>query len=60
MPALAQKLVELEVAPALLAGLLIAPPFPAVMSTVDSALLVISASVVRDLIEKPFWCSTVR
>jgi len=54
MPALAQKLVELEVAPALLAGLLIAAPFAAVMSTVDSALLVISACVVRDLVEKSF------
>ena len=42
------------VAPPLLAGLLIAAPFAAVMSTVDSALLVISASVVRDLIQKTF------
>ncbi len=54
MPALAQRLVELDVAPAMLAGLLIAAPFAAVMSTVDSALLVISASVVRDLVEKSF------
>ena len=52
MPALATRLVELQVAPALLAGLLIAAPFAAVMSTVDSALLVISASIVRDLFEK--------
>jgi SSS family transporter len=52
MPALAMRLVELQAAPALLAGLLIAAPFAAVMSTVDSALLVISASVVRDLVEK--------
>jgi sodium/pantothenate symporter len=54
MPALVQRLVELDAAPALLAGLLIAAPFAAVMSTVDSALLVISACVVRDLIEKSF------
>jgi len=54
MPALAQRLVELKAAPALLAGLLIAAPFAAVMSTVDSALLVISACVVRDLVEKSF------
>lgn len=47
VPTLAQK-----VAPAWLAGLLIAAPFAAVMSTVDSALLVISAAVVRDLIQK--------
>ncbi len=40
-----------RVAP-LLAGLLIAAPFAAVMSTVDSALLVISASIVRDLVQK--------
>ena len=40
------------IAPPILAGLLIAAPFAAVMSTVDSALLVISASVVRDLIQK--------
>jgi len=54
MPALAQRLVELKAAPPLLAGLLIAAPFAAVMSTVDSALLVISACVVRDLVEKSF------
>lgn len=52
MPALVTRLVELQAAPALLAGLLIAAPFAAVMSTVDSALLVISASIVRDLFEK--------
>ena len=49
VPALAKK-----VAPAWLAGILIAAPFAAVMSTVDSALLVISASVVRDLVQKGF------
>lgn len=48
------KLAQL-VAPPLLAGLLIAAPFAAVMSTVDSALLVISAAVVRDLVQKT-WC----
>ncbi|GAB4147744.1 MAG: hypothetical protein Tsb009_21110 [Planctomycetaceae bacterium] len=47
VPLLAQK-----VAPPLLAGLLIAAPFAAVMSTVDSALLVVSAAVVRDLVQK--------
>ena len=47
VPRLAQM-----VAPPLLAGLLIAAPFAAVMSTVDSALLVVSAAVVRDLVQK--------
>ena len=42
------------VAPAWLAGVLIAAPFAAVMSTVDSALLVVSGSVVRDLMQKTF------
>jgi len=41
-----------RVAPIWLAGFLIAAPFAAVMSTVDSALLVISATVVRDLLQK--------
>jgi SSS family transporter len=41
-----------HVAPWWLAGLIIAAPFAAVMSTVDSGLLVISASIVRDLIQK--------
>ena len=45
------------VAPSWLAGLLIAAPFAAVMSTVDSALLVISAAVVRDLIKKSVYPS---
>ena len=44
-----------RVAPPLLAGLLIAAPFAAVMSTVDSALLVISASVVRDIVQKTWY-----
>jgi sodium/pantothenate symporter len=44
-----------QVAPPLLAGLLIAAPFAAVMSTVDSGLLVISGSVVRDLIQRTWW-----
>ena len=50
VPALAKV-----VAPSWLAGILIAAPFAAVMSTVDSALLVISASVVRDLVQKGFY-----
>ncbi|MBM82683.1 MAG: hypothetical protein CMJ78_19135 [Planctomycetaceae bacterium] len=41
-----------RVAPPILAGMLIAAPFAAVMSTVDSGLLVISATVVRDLVQK--------
>ncbi len=53
VPELAQR-----IAPPLLAGLLIAAPFAAVMSTVDSALLVISASVVRDLVQKT-WCPQI-
>jgi len=43
-----------RVAPAWLAGVLIAAPFAAVMSTVDSALLVVSGSIVRDLMQKTF------
>ncbi len=42
------------IAPPVLAGLLIAAPFAAVMSTVDSALLVISGSVVRDIVHRTF------
>ena len=42
------------VAPEWLAGILIAAPFAAVMSTVDSALLVVSGAVVRDLGQKSF------
>jgi len=42
------------IAPPILAGLLIAAPFAAVMSTVDSALLVISGSVVRDIVQRTF------
>ena len=41
-----------HVAPWWLAGLIIAAPFAAVMSTVDSGLLVVSASIVRDLVQK--------
>eukprot|EP00913_Durusdinium_trenchii_P008834 g8300.t1 len=48
-----------EVAHPLIAGLLIAAPFAAVMSTVDSALLVISAAVVRDLVQKT-WMPTLK
>jgi sodium/pantothenate symporter len=49
VPALARA-----VAPQFLAGILIAAPFAAVMSTVDSALLVVSASFVRDLLQKTY------
>ena len=52
VPELIQQLKLDGIIPAVLAGLLIAAPFAAVMSTVDSALLVVSASVVRDLVEK--------
>ena len=38
-----------------MAGVIIAAPFAAVMSTVDSALLVVSASVVRDLVQKSWY-----
>ncbi len=47
VPALAK-----QVAPSWLAGIIIAAPFAAVMSTVDSGLLVISSSVVRDLVQR--------
>lgn len=47
MPEVAKK-----VAHPLLAGLLIAAPFAAVMSTVDSGLLVVSSAVVRDLAQR--------
>lgn len=49
VPVLAQL-----VAPGWLAGILIAAPFAAVMSTVDSALLIVSGAVVRDLGQKSF------
>jgi len=47
MPALA-----VFAAPPVLAGLLIAAPFAAVMSTVDSFLLVISSALVRDIYQR--------
>jgi SSS family solute:Na+ symporter/sodium/pantothenate symporter len=47
MPTLAIK-----VAPPLIAGILIAAPFAAVMSTVDSFLLVISSGLVRDIYQR--------
>ncbi len=40
------------VAPGWLAGILIAAPFAAVMSTVDSFLLLTSSAIVRDLVQK--------
>lgn len=42
------------IAPPMLVGFLIAAPFAAVMSTVDSALLVVSGSVVRDIVHRTF------
>lgn len=51
MPAMAVALTE-NVGHGWLAGLLIAAPFAAVMSTVDSYLLVISSALVRDLYQR--------
>lgn len=42
----------LTVAPPVLAGIILAAPFAAVMSTVDSFLLAISSSIVRDLFQR--------
>ena len=47
MPYMARK-----VAPGWLAGILIAAPFAAVMSTVDSFLLLTSSAIVRDIVQK--------
>lgn len=51
MPAMAVTLTE-NVGHGWLAGLLIAAPFAAVMSTVDSFLLVISSALVRDVYQR--------
>lgn len=51
MPAMAVTLTE-NVGQGWLAGLLIAAPFAAVMSTVDSFLLVISSALVRDVYQR--------
>lgn len=51
MPTLAVTLTE-NVGHGWLAGLLIAAPFAAVMSTVDSYLLVISSAIVRDVYQR--------
>jgi sodium/pantothenate symporter len=51
MPAMAIFLTE-NIGQGWLAGLLIAAPFAAVMSTVDSYLLLISSAVVRDLYQR--------
>jgi sodium/pantothenate symporter len=51
MPRMAVLLTE-NVGMGWLAGLLVAAPFAAVMSTVDSFLLVISSSVVRDIYQR--------
>jgi len=53
MPTMAARLTENAGVP-WLAGLLIAAPFAAVMSTVDSYLLVISSSAVRDVYQRTF------
>jgi Na+/pantothenate symporter len=42
------------VAPGVLAGILLAAPFAAVMSTVDSFLLIISSNLVRDVYQRTF------
>ncbi len=51
MPQMAVTLTE-NIGAGWLAGLLVAAPFAAVMSTVDSFLLMISSSVVRDLYQR--------
>lgn len=51
MPQLAVTLTE-NIGAGWMAGLLVAAPFAAVMSTVDSFLLMISSSVVRDLYQR--------
>lgn len=50
----AMPAMSLFAAPPFLAGLLIAAPFAAVMSTVDSFLLMISSALVRDLYQHGF------
>lgn len=51
MPALAEHVTRLSGVP-WLAGLLVAAPFAAVMSTVDSFLLMISSAIVRDVYQR--------
>lgn len=51
MPALAEHVTRLSGTP-WLAGLLVAAPFAAVMSTVDSFLLMISSAIVRDVYQR--------
>lgn len=51
MPALAEHVTQLSGVP-WLAGLLVAAPFAAVMSTVDSFLLMISSAIVRDVYQR--------
>ena len=53
MPALAEHVTRLSGVP-WLAGLLVAAPFAAVMSTVDSFLLMISSAIVRDVYQRDF------
>jgi len=51
-PDMAMAETVLAVAPGVLAGVILAAPFAAVMSTVDSFLLAISSSVVRDVYQR--------
>lgn len=51
MPALAERVTRMSGVP-WLAGLLVAAPFAAVMSTVDSFLLMISSAIVRDVYQR--------
>jgi len=43
------------IAPGWLAGIIIAAPFAAVMSTVDSFLLLTSSAIVRDIVQRVLW-----
>lgn len=45
-------LMALHIAPSMLAGVLIAAPYAAIMSSVDSFLLIISSSCVRDIYQR--------
>jgi sodium/pantothenate symporter len=53
-PDQAMPTIALTVAPPLLAGLVVSAPFAAVMSTVSSMLLTVSAVMVRDIYQKAF------
>lgn len=49
VPDMVMPLLALEVLPAWLAGIVLAAPMAAIMSTVDSLLILVSSSVVKDL-----------